>query len=58
MLCAAWVGETQQLFGWLLQVVAGDPFNSDPEDEESMSDDVRQRVRAGEKMQVSTHPLQ
>mmetsp|Transcript_14493 Transcript_14493/g.43822 ORF Transcript_14493/g.43822 Transcript_14493/m.43822 type:complete len:426 (+) Transcript_14493:144-1421(+) len=35
-----------------IQVVAGDPFNSDPVDQESMSDDVRQRVRAGEQLEV------
>ncbi len=34
------------------QVVAGDPFNSDPEDQESMSDDVRQRIRGGEQLPV------
>ena len=41
------------------QVVAGDPFNSDPQDQESMSDDVRQRIRAGEQLQVSPplHPI-
>lgn len=31
-------------------VVAGDPFNSDPDDPESMSEDVRQRVEREEKL--------
>lgn len=39
-----------------IQVVAGDPFNSDPVDQESMSDDVRQRVRAGEQLEVCRTP--
>jgi len=33
-----------------IQVVAGDPFNSDPDDPESMSEDVRQRIEREEEL--------
>ncbi len=32
------------------QVVANDPFNSDPEDPELMSEEIRTRVKAGEQL--------
>lgn len=35
------------------QVVAGDPFNSDPDDPEVMSEEVRTRIAAGEQLPVS-----
>ncbi|CAM6103950.1 unnamed protein product [Calypogeia fissa] len=35
-----------------IQVVSGDPFNSDPEDPELMSEDVRKRAQAGEGFSV------
>lgn len=35
-----------------LQVVVGDPFNSDPNDPEVMSEDVRNRLAAGENLPV------
>lgn len=35
-----------------IRVVARDPFNSDPEDPELMSEEVRSRVQAGEKLEV------
>ncbi|KAG0569982.1 hypothetical protein KC19_6G130000 [Ceratodon purpureus] len=37
-----------------IKVVAGDPFNSSPEDPELMSEDVRKRVQAKEKLSVTT----
>lgn len=36
------------------QVVAKDPFNSDPEDPELMSSEVRERLKAGESLPVGT----
>ncbi len=36
----------------ILQVVVGDPFNSDPDDPEVMSEDVRTRLAAGEQLPV------
>jgi magnesium chelatase subunit I len=36
-----------------IQVVADDPFNSDPNDFELMSDDVRRLVEAGESIKIS-----
>jgi magnesium chelatase subunit I len=36
-----------------IQVVADDPFNSDPNDFELMSDDVRRLVESGESLQIS-----
>ncbi|WOL00764.1 magnesium-chelatase subunit ChlI, chloroplastic isoform X1 [Canna indica] len=36
-----------------IRVVVGDPFNSDPEDPESMSIDVRERVSRGDSLPVS-----
>jgi magnesium chelatase subunit I len=35
-------------------VVAKDPFNSDPEDPELMSSEVRERLKAGESLPVGT----
>lgn len=35
-----------------IKVVAGDPFNSDPQDPESMGMEVRQKVSKGEKLDV------
>jgi magnesium chelatase subunit I len=35
-----------------IQVVSGDAFNSDPEDPELMSEDVRKRAQAGEGFSV------
>ncbi len=40
-----------------LQVVANDPFNSDPTDPELMSEEVRNRVKAGEQMPVGTKKI-
>ncbi|KAJ1690934.1 hypothetical protein LUZ63_015089 [Rhynchospora breviuscula] len=37
-----------------IQVVIGDPFNSDPEDPESMGSDIRERVMKGEQVPVTT----
>jgi magnesium chelatase subunit I len=37
----------------LIDVVANDPFNSDPKDPELMSEDIRQRIRAGEALEVT-----
>lgn len=37
-----------------IQVVAGDPFNSSPEDPELMSEEVRKRVQANESLPVTT----
>ncbi|KAJ6851843.1 magnesium-chelatase subunit ChlI, chloroplastic-like [Iris pallida] len=37
-----------------IQIVLGDPFNSDPEDPESMGPEVRDRVARGESVPVST----
>ncbi|KAJ4808414.1 Magnesium-chelatase subunit ChlI [Rhynchospora pubera] len=36
-----------------IQVVIGDPFNSDPEDPESMGSDIRERVMKGEQVPVT-----
>ncbi len=37
-----------------IQVVDKDPFNSDPEDPELMSEEIRQRAKAGEPLPVGT----
>ncbi|GAX80521.1 hypothetical protein CEUSTIGMA_g7959.t1 [Chlamydomonas eustigma] len=37
-----------------MKVVAKDPFNSDPEDPEGMSSEVREKLKAGEELPVST----
>ncbi|KAH9309167.1 hypothetical protein KI387_037078 [Taxus chinensis] len=37
-----------------IKVVSGDPFNSDPHDPESMSEEVRQRVEKEEQLPVTT----
>ncbi|KXZ54541.1 hypothetical protein GPECTOR_4g606 [Gonium pectorale] len=40
-----------------MKVVAGDPFNSHPEDPELMSEEVRNRVKAGEQMPVGAKKI-
>lgn len=37
--------------------MANDPFNSDPADPELMSEEVRNRVKAGEQMPVSSKKI-
>lgn len=38
----------------MIDVVEGDPFNSDPDDPKSMGPDALQRWRAGEKLPLAT----
>ncbi|EFJ52236.1 hypothetical protein VOLCADRAFT_79418 [Volvox carteri f. nagariensis] len=40
-----------------MKVVASDPFNSDPSDPELMSEEVRNRVKAGEQMSVASKKI-
>ncbi|KAG2436153.1 hypothetical protein HYH02_011657 [Chlamydomonas schloesseri] len=40
-----------------MQVVANDPFNSDPNDPELMSEEVRNRVKAGEQLPVGSKKI-
>jgi len=40
-----------------IQVVADDPFNSDPQDPELMSQEVRERLQANEKLPVTTKKI-
>lgn len=40
-----------------IQVVADDPFNSDPQDLELMSQEVRERLQANEKLPVTTKKI-
>jgi magnesium chelatase subunit I len=40
-----------------IQVVANDPFNSDPQDPELMSQDVRERVQANETLEVASRKI-
>jgi magnesium chelatase subunit I len=40
-----------------IQVVADDPFNSDPQDPELMSQDVRERMQRNEKLSVATKKI-
>jgi hypothetical protein len=44
---------SERLFLLLCQVVAGDPFNSDPDDPEVQSDEVRRRKQRGDELPVS-----
>ncbi|XP_009592218.1 magnesium-chelatase subunit ChlI, chloroplastic isoform X2 [Nicotiana tomentosiformis] len=36
-----------------IKVISGDPFNSDPDDQEVMSAEVRDKLRSGEKLPIS-----
>lgn len=47
------VTSLKRLFLLLCQVVAGDPFNSDPDDPEVQSDEVRRRKQRGDELPVS-----
>jgi magnesium chelatase subunit I len=40
-----------------IQVVADDPFNSDPQDPELMSQEVRERLQANEKLPITTKKI-
>jgi magnesium chelatase subunit I len=40
-----------------IQVVANDPFNSDPQDPELMSQEVRERVQANETLEVASRKI-
>jgi magnesium chelatase subunit I len=40
-----------------IQVVADDPFNSDPQDPELMSQDVRERMQRNEQLPVATKKI-
>ena len=44
---------SERLFPVPCQVVAGDPFNSDPDDPEVQSDEVRRRKQRGDDLPVS-----
>ena len=37
-----------------IKVVANDPFNSDPDDPELMSEEVREKVQQNEKLEITT----
>ncbi|GFR49085.1 hypothetical protein Agub_g11113 [Astrephomene gubernaculifera] len=40
-----------------MKVVANDPFNSDPADPELMSEEIRNRVKAGEQLQIGSKKI-
>jgi magnesium chelatase subunit I len=41
----------------LIKVVANDPFNSDPDDPELMSEEVREKLQKNEKLEVTTRKI-
>jgi magnesium chelatase subunit I len=41
----------------LIKVVANDPFNSDPDDPELMSEEVREKLQKNEKLEITTRKI-